>query len=205
MNRILFLLMVLLCFTYAQQKENGVIKKYYNNGKIHTLYKYKNGCPIDTGFEYYDNGKISTITIFLKCDSVYTYESYYENGDIQIIESLNSKKTYFTGNKLRSSTNYRKKYNKEGLCTEYFENGQPKDSALYKEDKTVWSKSFFSTGKLRLYYKEIKDGKILEGYSYSPKSKITGSIKNGNGTLLIYHGDGTGPDTMTFKDGEDEW
>ncbi|WP_346881948.1 tetratricopeptide repeat protein [uncultured Algibacter sp.] len=111
-------------------KETGILKAYFDNGKVSRELEYKNGDLVNTYKEYYYSGQLESLINYKSNDFDGVMTTYYPNGN---------KKGVF---------NYQ--YDTlQGLATKYYENGNIKEEVNYKNNnKNGIAKYYNSSGKL---------------------------------------------------------
>lgn len=126
--------------SYLNQKLEGPAFEYFPDGKIKGKYSYSKGTIVGTSTEYYSTGKIRGVYHRNnQGENDGTFEQYSEEG------KLLSKATYKNGKQLSAQSWYGNGHPKEessfdsegrkhGAVKEWFSNGKPASSKMYKHD-----------------------------------------------------------------------
>jgi antitoxin component YwqK of YwqJK toxin-antitoxin module len=65
-----------------------------------------------------------------------------------------------------------------------YENGNVKDSTLYRNDTFAVTTRFYHNGKVAIKEKYVHGVGGYSAVTFTPDGKKTGEIKNGNGTII---------------------
>lgn len=125
-------------YPFKNKKIHGTVKNYYDNGNLKNEIGYKNGINDGIWRTYHENGKLETERMYVNGKVQGISKSYYENGTLRS-EALevNGKteglvRMYFETGILYFERNY-KNDRQEGLSKEYYEDGTLKNEQLYKD------------------------------------------------------------------------
>ncbi|MBO7244784.1 MAG: toxin-antitoxin system YwqK family antitoxin [Alphaproteobacteria bacterium] len=130
---------------------NGILKEYYENGKLKRETPYKNG--VNEGIEkgYYESGNLFGEVPYKNGMPEGIVKEYYENGN------------------LRFEVPYKNRA-REGIAKEYYENGNLRTETLYKNDKKDGiSKAYYENGKLKSEA-IFKEGEAISGFIYNEET-----------------------------------
>ena len=168
-------------------KENGHGRatRWYENGQKSKEVNFKDGKLDGLATRWHDNGQKEGEGNYKDGKKHGLYIEWYENGQ------------------KREEGNY-KEGNQDGLWTDWYENGQKWKEGTYKDGKEdgLWTKWYENGQKwAELNY---RDGKLMETVQWKFNGeKCPGTnVKNGNGILVWYNGDGSEWSHHTYKDGE---
>ena len=127
---------------------DGIVKEYYDNGKLMAKYNYKNSKLEGVSKWYYENGSLRG-------------ERNYKEGKQDGIS-----KFYYVSGSLGGTWNY-KDGNLEGMTILYWGSGNVKAEHNYKNNKREGiNRQYYETGELRYIYTYKKGKKInRKGYS----------------------------------------
>lgn len=180
---------------------HGISKNWYPNGQLKSIGKYNNGQLIDTFFTYFDNGKIKSITpptgwffsLSKKSDTLYV--GYAKNN-----LTIGLERRYYPGHHPKRFTHYDSTGRKNGWEVFWYENGNVKDSILFRNDSTISRTSFYNNGAISIVEKNIY--KSYKAISYDIKGKKTGEVKKGNGHIFVCDSLGENCKKLKFKNGK---
>lgn len=147
---------------YSNEKLDGLIKSYYENGKPNGLRYYAKGLAIGKHTYFYPNGQIRLEAEFVNDTLNGSYKSFYENGQI--------KENFIY-----------KKGKEDGIYKYYYPNGQ------------LW---------IEKEYKEGRVMNVINNYDSEGKAREKGTLKEGNGTIILYTEKGEIYSIVTYKDGK---
>jgi len=209
MKKLLISIISFMVFSlYAQETtpKNGKWESHYNTGEISETGYYRNGKKDAVWQVYYKNGNIKEMASYKQGKRIGDWKMFDENGKLQSVQKIaeNGKPylsiTYFSNGKMASQYDVLK-----GEQQEYYENGQLKELAHYKNDiKDGIYKTYYENGNLKLegtykndkrigwfsYYKE--DGNPERATSYQAETEREDGeklyYKNGQLKILkLYH------------------
>jgi antitoxin component YwqK of YwqJK toxin-antitoxin module len=187
-------------------KRNGAQSVWYRNGSLKSISHYQTGCQIDSLTEFHENGTISTICTYKNCKAEGLSYRFSETGDtLGIYENKNGisvgiHRTWYSHNHLKNFTRYNDSGQKHGLSESWYENGDRKDSIMYKNDDIVEAREYFPNGRIR-YWDIYKGDKTQTGSRMTPDGKPCGKIVAGNGTVITYTADGAKRYLEEYVDG----
>jgi antitoxin component YwqK of YwqJK toxin-antitoxin module len=174
-------------YTLKNGKFHGLYLSYYKTGKLKETTKYNDGNIIDTTFSYYQNGKLKFRGVRNGIDVVLS-----ENGDTLGITNkcsgspCGNSKSWYKGGILQSILNFNSQGKKHGLCESWREDGTRKDSTVYRNDTIIEEREYFTSGKVRQWFKKCLDARFVEAYFYHPDGTSAGKIVKGNGIVTGY-------------------
>ena len=122
---------------------DGLVKEFYDDGKLKREYNYKNNKRDGIGKEYDEEGKLWS-------------EWNYKNGEKDGIS-----REYYNNGKLRAENNL-KNGKPEGLCRLYYENGKLYAEADHKDDKAL-VKGYYESGNKNTFMDDEFLKLIIEG------------------------------------------
>lgn len=197
--------------TYANDKLNGEWKTFNLKGTIVKVQNYKNDSLSGSSREFLIDGK------------TLMEEREYKNGGNEYIA-----RSFYKSGKLQSEQSF-KNGEVNGFAKEYYENGRlkehmtivqgvPNGTAIrYYEDGTIKEEAILLNGNLhnkRKYYypngkiwieQEYKNGMpwtILANYDQNGNIRNAGTLREGNGTVLLYNEDGSLRETLHYVNGQ---
>ena len=175
---------------FANGVEDGIGSYYYSNRPYNLRWDiiYKQGIMYVTK-QYYESGKMEWTkidTIINKTTGIY-FKQFYENGNLKQSGFFINDTTcegvltgYYKNGKIESLTTY-KNGNIDGTYKYYYDNGQ------------LWAKRKYSNGKLL---------EVISNFDPNGKAREKGSLKNGNGTLIMYDDDGNQMEAKEYLNGK---
>jgi antitoxin component YwqK of YwqJK toxin-antitoxin module len=181
---------------YKNGEKNGLDKNYYENGVLKDSVIIKDGNRIGIGKYYYKNGKLSATGDFVNGKLSGEWKKYHENGELKEIGNYSQNKKEGVWKIIDKSVN--------DIPGEHFETGN------YKNDKKTGVWKDYAYGKLSssgLYVNGKKNG-VWEIYflSYSKDKDISASGKylNGEreGEWKVYFGKGLLKSTGYYQNGK---
>lgn len=176
---------------------------WHPNGQIKYKANYFHGKNVDTSFGYYNSGKIERISPY---NGMFTYFSPEGDtlsiGPVYLGKSIGLHRQYFSANHPQRFIHYDSTGQKHGWEVFWYENGNVKDSTLFKKGYAVSGKTFYLNGKVNYWEKEVKGRTLKSAISYNQKGKKTGEVINGNGVFFICDSIGGNCKKLEFKDGK---
>ncbi len=193
-----------IIFTLLNEKAESKYISYYLNGRIEKIADYKSGYMNGLSVRWYKNGQIKDSAIY-RWDTAQIYETtifksaYYDNGNRRKVE------TYDT-NGVRN-----------GIWTEYYENGQIKIKQQFTSLENSGYQRIFGKriGDYTFYYKngqvrfsiKYDNGKFVDGifweYYDDGSKKQSGELKNElrDGEWIEWHENGDLKSKGNYKSG----
>lgn len=199
--------------TFKNDQLNGVWKTYNLQGTLVGVQTFENNIQKGLSTTYWIDGKrIMDEKEILDGERKYIQRNYNQQGDLAETITVENKKP-------------------NGLRTIYFPNGQPQrqvtlvdgipngpaktfyESGVVAEEVNFENAEFNGTrryfypdGKVWIeeLYKEGKHWTVIANYDASGKKRNPGTLKNGNGTLILYNEDGTVRETATYINGVEQ-
>jgi antitoxin component YwqK of YwqJK toxin-antitoxin module len=109
----ILILLELAVGSYSQERQNGIVRRYHDNGSVAAEINYKNGKKDGLFKNWYDNGQVHETGIFSNDSLVGYLMIYYPDGK-------------------RSSESYRNdQHELHGLSLNWYQNGVLQDSGMY--------------------------------------------------------------------------
>jgi antitoxin component YwqK of YwqJK toxin-antitoxin module len=178
-------------------------------GSIDTVIEcVKSNCPEDSVITIYrTNGSISK-THFKGCSDTSIFYSLNEYGDTVAFSQHINKKTvglrrfYYSESRPKRFTHYNDSGSKHGWEVFWYENGNVKDSILFRNDSTIQRASYYQNGQLFMREKDIYGGDGYDAVSYNPAGEKTGEIHNGTGTVFVCDSVGSECHELIYKNGK---
>jgi antitoxin component YwqK of YwqJK toxin-antitoxin module len=177
---------------YTNWRLDGKQCEYYESGKIKKVSYYKLDCPQDSVVEWFENGKVSLIGYYNDCKENGLTIKYSEQGDtlslLGYVKGLpvGSHFTKYRNGQIAYNCNYNTNGKKHGLCETWREDGTRKDSTVYRNDTIVEEREYFTSGKVRQWFKNCQNAHFDEAYFYHPNGKSAGKVLKGNGIVTGY-------------------
>ncbi|PLW91930.1 MAG: hypothetical protein C0592_13385, partial [Marinilabiliales bacterium] len=171
---------------FKNGKATGQLTYFYPDGNIALQGKVKNGNFSGKFTGYYPSGKIS---------SKYNFKNGWRHGEII---------DYFESGQIKARRTF-KKDSLVGTYTSYYPNGQVEEISHFRDNKAHGSyKYFHPNGQLwtERIYEDDKTMEVLCNYDSKGKSRDKGTLKNGNGTMILYDREDNVYAVQTFVNGE---
>lgn len=174
------------------------IKHYYKNGQLSLVSNGNNGLFK----EFYDDGRPRSEGYFKHGvkDSIWKSWSEHDGSlsttyyDSSVIKNI---KTYFPNGNIRADYNYYESHRRNGLCREWYDNGQLKKEEYFKLGRPRNSRGWYKDGVLR-FESNLKDS-IRLNKSYFPNGQLSrDSFEKQKGYRKIQHG----TDRYWFENGQ---
>ena len=181
------------------------IKNYYKNGQISRISNGNNGiCK-----EYYDNGQPRSEGYYKEGvkDSIWKSWSEYDGSlsltyyDSSVIKNI---KTYFLNGNIRVDYNYSESHIRNGLCREWYDNGQLKEEKYFNLGRCVNSLGWHIDGALRFETTYTEGIETTKAYFPSGQLSRTYSKKYNklNGQDKRWHENGRLKQESNYLDGK---
>lgn len=142
-------------YPLKNKKMHGIVKTYYDNGNLRSEVDYKDGINDGIWRTYHENGKLETERMYANGEVVGVSKSYYETGTLRSEAfNVNGKteglvRMYFETGILHFERNY-KNDRQEGLSKEYYKDGTLKSEAYYQDGFLHGlTKSYYPNGKIQ--------------------------------------------------------
>lgn len=170
---------------YAGDKLNGEWKIFTLKGKLVSSQNYKNDTLSGITRTYWIDGKSLMEEREYVHGSKYILREYAENGKVTqettIIDNAGQgpSKAYYTNGVLKDEVNLRNGV-PDGLRRYYYPSGK------------IWIEQEYRNGNL---------WNVIANYTIDGRKKDPGTLKNGNGTVIMYNDDGTVKETLTYRNG----
>lgn len=162
-----------------------VIYKYNNEGvtmsETYLLNKVKHGKNIF----YHESGKIRLVELWENGKRIAFLNQFLKDGT-QVLKNGNGSYVVFDANGNRTFEAEYLNGKREGRATWYYSNGQVLESVLYKSQK-------YNQSSLRW--------EILSSFQENGVPRDKGTLKEGNGTWIVYDKEGKVKKVLTFKNG----
>ncbi len=173
-----------------------------------TIWREVNGELHDSIKSFYSNGAKKQLSIFKYGKEHGVRQGWTRNGFLSGSQPYRDGKPYgrheewYSQGKPKQVTHFNDDGHKHGLEETWREDGTRQDSVFYVNGKMAESMSYYSNGKPRVHERVDEDFKLVTGTSWDPKGKITGTIRNGSGTWVIYSDDAKLVSRETYKNGK---
>jgi len=129
--------------------KNGILEKYYSNGKLESKGVYIDGKKDGLWEEYFDNGQLKSKGNYIKGKKDGFWQEYYNNGHLESkVNFADDKKVglferYHFDGKLLSRINY-KDGKENGIIEVYHNNGQLMMKGLFKDAKEIGEWKYYN-------------------------------------------------------------
>jgi len=129
--------------------KNGILEKYYSNGKLESKGVYIDGKKDGLWEEYFDNGQLKSKGNYIKGKKDGLWQEYYNNGHLESkVNFADDKKVglferYHFDGKLLSRINY-KDGKENGIIEVYHNNGQLMMRGLFKDAKEIGEWKYYN-------------------------------------------------------------
>lgn len=172
---------------YVHDKLNGQWKTYTLKGTLAKFDTFKGDSLNGISRTYWIDGKkVWDEREYFNGSSKYLQRVFYDNGKVK-------EEVPFVDGKIT------------GLGKRYYEDGTIKEEAVFKDAKFDGTrKYYYPNGQVWIeeIYKEGKHWTVVANYTEKGEKRNPGTLKNGNGTLILYNEDGTVRETTSYKNGE---
>lgn len=149
---------------------HGIWKRYYQNGKVKSIWNYHCGLMQGNFYDYNENGNLETQEFYFE-DKLKTSQSYNEKGILEMVDNI--------------EYNYKKnRYYKTTNHKEFYENGDLKvESLIIEEENDIeieTFKEYYPNGFLKTEKRLINDYKngIYREYFENGNAKYEGLFEN---------------------------
>ena len=171
---------------FINNQLNGKWKTFTLKGTIVRYQTFKNDSLNGVARDYWIDGKkIMDEREYFNGRNKFIIRKYYETGSVK-------QETMIENGILN------------GPAKEFYEDGKIMEEVYFKNgeyDKT--RKYYFPNGQLWIE-QEYKNGlrwNVIANYDEKGNKRNAGTLKNGNGTVILYNEDGTVSETLTYKNG----
>lgn len=199
--------------TFKNDQLNGVWKTYNLQGTLVSTQTFENNVAKGLSITYWIDGKrIMEEKEIIDGNRRYNQRTYDKDGLLAETLSIENEKP-------------------DGVRTTYYPNGKPKRLVTFKSGRPNGpSKSWYESGVItdevnllngnfdgirRYYYpngklwieqlyKEGKSWTVIANYDADGKKRDPGTLKDGNGTVILYNEDGTARETITYVNGVEQ-
>ncbi len=190
--------------------ENDKITYHYSNGKVNSIFTYKNGMIHGdfVGYDFY--GNLRAEGTYVNNDQQGPFKTYYPDGTLKFEENYTSGnldgdyKIYYENGQLEDSYSYING-RLEGISLEYSEKGVKIGEATYVNNEAHGPRKFFGKEKGTLQLIRFYDQGKLIGYSYldkEGKELPMIPLPNGTGKVTSYYPNGKIAREMIYEKGE---
>jgi antitoxin component YwqK of YwqJK toxin-antitoxin module len=126
---------------YKNGKKNGYAKEFYASGILKAKQFYINDLLNDSSVQYWSDGKVKSIQFYRNMKKHGTWKDYNKEGKLfkeinfkdDLFDSTSTEYTYRTG-KIYKRVNFKKGV-KDGLCEQYYSNGNPQSKTYFDEGR----------------------------------------------------------------------
>ncbi len=166
---------------------NGTYKQYYDSGKLHRIFDFKNNKLNGWSKVYYKSGKVER-------------EGFFKDNTEEGVSKI-----YFDTGVLKGESNYLNG-EKNGLTTLYYKSGNIKAKMnLKKNQPNGLQIMYYESGAVetQVYFKNgVKNGPVKQYYE-SGKIKMQGQLEDGklNGQVITYYESGRIKKKVSFYEG----
>jgi hypothetical protein len=166
----------------------------------------ESNCPSDCTRVIYENGFLRTKYFYPGCKDTMAYVSFAENGDtVGQSQKLRGKtvglrRYWYLGKRPKRFTNFNDDGDKHGWEIFWYDNGNVKDSILFRNDSTMKRRSYYYNGKPQMFEDDIYG--TYDAVSFNPKGKRTGRIKDGTGTVFLCDSVGRDCKALRYEGGK---
>ena len=180
---------------------HGKCETWHPNGELETIGKYEKGVLIDTFWAFFSDGSLEGMTA--PQGRHFTLD---HNGDTLRVglksegQSVGLFRSYYSANRPKRFTNFNDNGDKHGWEIFWYDNGNVKDSILFRNDSTMQRRSYYYNGKPQMFEDDIY--RTYDAVSFNPKGKRTGKIKDGTGTVFLCDSVGGDCKELKYKDGK---
>ena len=199
--------------SYANDKLNGEWRTYNLRGTVIRTQQYQNDSLNGLSRDYWIDGKtIMEEREFFKGSSKYIVRTFYKSGKPEAEQSYENgfvngfSKKYYENGKLSENITI-KGGTPDGPAKRYYEDGTIKEEVTFAHGQfSNVRKYYYPNGKLWIE-QEYNDGlpwTVISNYDETGNKRNAGTLKNGNGTLILYNEDGTVRETLTYENGKEK-
>lgn len=127
--------------------------------------------------------------------NILTEKKYNSSG-----EPIGFHREFYSADHPKRFTNFNDQGDKHGWEIFWYDNGNVKDSILFRNDSTMQRRSYYYNGKPQMFEDDIYA--TYDAVSFNPKGKRTGKIKDGTGTVSLCDSVGGDCKELKYKDGK---
>jgi antitoxin component YwqK of YwqJK toxin-antitoxin module len=152
----------------------------------------KSNCPAESVITIFEDGVFQKKYTYYSCKDSGQFLTFSKNGDTLTKSYFIGNKTVglaiykFSNEKIKSFLNFNSQGKKHGLCETWREDGTRKDSTVYRNDTIIEEREYFTSGKVRQWFKKCLNAHFVEAYFYHPDGTSAGKIVKGNGIVTGY-------------------
>jgi len=178
----------------------------YEDGRPRMLLPYRNGKLHGTEISWYPNGIKGGISKYKLGEYHGPQFGFFESGDTSMVAHyingvpIGSLKRFYAPNQPKRFTNFNDNGDKHGWEIFWYDNGNVKDSILFRNDSTMQRRSYYYNGKPQMFEDDIYG--TYDAVSFNPKGKRTGKIKDGTGTVFLCDSVGGDCKELKYKGGK---
>lgn len=196
--------------TYVNDKLNGEWRTYNLKGTLVRVENYKEDSLFGISKDFHIDGeKVLEEREYFGNRSKYKIRTFYMSGKVEHEQSFEKgvphgyAKVYYENGQLKEFVEV-----KEGMpygkANRYYETGTLMEEAFVVNGQFVGKrKYFYPSGQLWIeqFYKEGKPWNIIGNYDEKGMKRNAGTLKEGNGTIILYNEDGKVREIVTFVKG----
>ena len=204
--KISFIFIGLFCSVCSQICDTS--KNLLGSALITCIYS---NCPEDSSMIEYEDGCLRRKYIYFSCKDSGMFLYFNEKGDTLTKSFFKGDKTigyskqFFSANHPKRFISHNDSGKKHGWEVKWYENGNVKDSIYNQNDEITRLRSNFTNGKIRLRIEDVfaNNFKTKTAVYYDTAGVVTGKVKNGNGTFIIWSDDAKTRWLETYENGEE--
>lgn len=156
---------------YRNGRLHGLQKMWHENGKLAGTVEYKEGVRHGKRIGLSEEGDTVLSATYHLGKPVDTLRVWYTNLNRKKIEVFDS-----AGER-------------HALFLTWREDGTRKDSMVFDHGEVLEAREYFEDGTVR-YHRKREDEKVIWAEHFSPLGKTAGTVRNGNGKVILYSEDG---------------
>jgi antitoxin component YwqK of YwqJK toxin-antitoxin module len=173
---------------YKNDRLNGAWRRYNLKGNLVASHMYENDSLKGIGREYTIFGKVQIEREFLGSSTHYIDHQFYPDGKLERTITIQNDK-------------------KNGIARAYYPDGKLMEEVNFKNDEFDGTrKYFYPNGNLWIeqVYKNGLSWSVVGNFTADGKTRNAGTLKNGNGTIILYKENGGVESVTTFKNGVEQ-
>jgi antitoxin component YwqK of YwqJK toxin-antitoxin module len=182
-------------------KRYKIWEQTYSNDKLNGQWKTHTLRGTQANFQTFRNDSLDGITRNFWIDGkTIMEENEYSNGRNEHIHRL-----FFDNGKIKAEVPY-KDDSIDGIRKKYYESGALQEVAEFTKGHFDGVKRYYyPNGQIWIeqIYRAGKSWTVVADYTDKGQKRDPGTLRDGNGTLILYNEDGTVRETTTFVDGEE--
>ena len=196
------------------RKSEGLYVQHFNNGRLKCLGHYEHGHSVDTSSEWDEQGNLLSKEICSHDGRSCQWTAFHKTGQVANTSnrrdflSCDTTLSWFPNGKLSERVIYGTRGDSDRTHIRWNSEGFKTDSSIYKAGDPKEKFHYFGNGRLKehcVYKLDSADRLLVWNMERrdSATGQVVGSVKNGNGILIVTGPDGT-KTVVHYIDGVDQ-